>query len=255
MENWRFTNNSNWRQNSSWSDHKVLWCVVFRSSFNGQMVYLCEISLKFPRYYEVELLTECSSTQIGWANKNMDIHVEVKIRWNFAEISTGKRCRGWFAFLFIWRVKKYNFSKKSIWETMETWWCHWVYDRYGWSNHIMESKRGISGNCLWKFQRKRREWKFPWLFSWNECSSRAKGNGSFWGSKVRGVSGYFLRVSRYIPQGYKPIEEAVPLKVASMPEILKIESCYSNYNVHIPRTRAFLSHKRSSAQGVKNEHK
>jgi hypothetical protein len=49
------------------------------------------------------------------------------------------------------------------------------------------------------------------------------------------------------------VVEAAPLQCISnrdFGDILKIESDHGNYDTHLPRTRAFLSHKRSSAQGV-----
>jgi hypothetical protein len=51
------------------------------------------------------------------------------------------------------------------------------------------------------------------------------------------------------------VGKAVPLKVMElqdMDDILNIERNYENYNVSVHRTRGFLSHKRSSAQGVGN---
>ena len=57
-----------------------------------------------------------------------------------------------------------------------------------------------------------------------------------------------------MPQGYKHVIEAIPLQYIDYNSIRKIllsESNYNNFNIKIPRTRAFLSHKRSSAQGVK----
>ena len=34
-------------------------------------------------------------------------------------------------------------------------------------------------------------------------------------------------------------------------EIIELEIGYNNFKVELPRTRAFLSHKRTSAQGVR----
>lgn len=36
----------------------------------------------------------------------------------------------------------------------------------------------------------------------------------------------------------------------SIQSITEVEAYYKNYSVEVPRTRAFLSHKRSSAQGT-----
>ena len=64
---------------------------------------------------------------------------------------------------------------------------------------------------------------------------------------------FLLTLFRYLPDSHRGVIENAPvqfLTLDTLQSLLKNESYYGNYDFHVPRTRAFLSHKRSSAQGV-----
>ena len=59
---------------------------------------------------------------------------------------------------------------------------------------------------------------------------------------------------RYCPKEYRGVVEMSPIKCVTtrnVRQIIDVEFKYGNHHNVITRTRGFLSHKRSSAQGVK----